>query len=140
MPFMQETPRSLRAYLILVGLIGALAQLPGVLSDQVGPLGRLLSLVGVAVAVGYAWAGVSFNSLIVTNSRRIEQILIAGLAYSILIAVIIVLFAPLAAEAGGAIVRGIGGFLITLYLLNNVRRLARETRGPPPAPGSGSAA
>jgi len=132
MPFLQETARSLRTYLVLVGVVGTVANMAGVLSPDAGSVGRLLSLVGVAISLAYAWLGIAFKSFISTNPRRFEQILIAGAIYSILIAVIVVVVYPGAAETGGAVARGIVGLLITLYLLKNVRRLARESRAPTP--------
>jgi hypothetical protein len=37
---------------------------------------------------------------------------------------------PKPEERGGALAQGLVGLLVTLYLLRNVRRLAREAEGP----------
>jgi len=140
MAFLQETPRSLRAYLILVGVLGTGAQLAGALSAEAGPIGRLVSLIGIAITVGYAWLGFAFKSLISSAPRRIEQVLIAGAVYSIAVAVLVVVVYPSSEAAGGALVRAAGGLLITLYLLKNVKRLAREAQALIPLPSSSSAA
>ncbi len=133
MAFLQETPRSLRAYLILVGILGTVAQLGGALSPESRPVGRLLSLIGIAIAVAYAWLGFSFKSLITSAPRRIEQVLIAGAVYSIALAVIVVVVYPSSEEATAALARAAVGLVITLYLLKNVRRLAREAQTTPVA-------
>jgi hypothetical protein len=71
MAFLQETPRSLRAYLLLVGTLGTAGQVYRVLLSQGGAFERLLALMA----------------------------------------------------------EGLIGLLVTLYLLRNVRRMAREARG-----------
>src|SRR5437899_7569433 len=130
MAFLQETPRSLRAYLMLVGVLGTVRQVYRLLAPEGGPFTRLLALIGLAISLGYVWLGISFRSLLSAASSRIEQLLIAGAAYSILLAVIVGLLSPKPEERGGALAQGLGGLLVTLYLLRNVRRLARETQGP----------
>lgn len=128
MAFLQETPRSLRVYLLLVGVLGTAAQFYAILSPEGGALGRLLSLIGLAVSVAYVWLGISLRSLLSTAPRRVEQVLIAGAVYSILLAFIVGVLSPESQERGSAIARGIVGLLITLYLLRNVRRLARDAQ------------
>ncbi len=130
MAFFRETPRSLRAYLLLVGTLGTVAQFFGVLSPNAGAFGRLLSMIGLAIALAYLWLGISFRSLISAAPRRVEQVLITGAVYSILLALIVGVAYPESSEVGSAIVRGVVGLLFTLYLLKNVRRLAREGHGP----------
>lgn len=131
MAFMQETPRSLKAYLILVGILGAAGQIyQVVLSPEVGPFTRLLGLVGLVISVAFLWVGITFRSLLSTAPNRIEQLLIVGAVYSILLTLIVGVMSPRPEERGGALAQGLIGLLITLYLLRNVRRLARETQGP----------
>lgn len=139
MPFMQETPRSLRIYLVLVGVLGTVVTLPGVFSVEGGIIGRLISLVGTAIAVGYAWAGFTFETTIVEHPRRIEQVLFAGLGFAIVMALIVIIFAPGTEETYGVVGRALLVTLITLYLLKNVRRIARETRRQAPRPTGGPA-
>lgn len=130
MAFLQETPGSLRAYLLLVGLLGTAGQIyQVVVSSEGGPFTRLLGLIGLVISVSYIWLGVSFRSLLATASKRIEQLLIAGTAYSVLLTVVVGVMSPKPEERGGALAQGLLGVLITLYLLRNVRRLARETQG-----------
>src|SRR5213593_43604 len=125
MAFLQETPRSLRAYLMLVGVLGTVGQVYRLLAPEGGPFTRLL-----AISLGYLWLGISFRTLLSAAPSRIEQLLIAGAAYSILLAVIVGVLSPKPEERGGALAQGLVGLLITLYLLRNVRRLAREAAGP----------
>ncbi len=130
MAFMQETPRSLRAYLVLVGLLGAAGNLYHILSTEAGALERLFALLGLAICLGYTWIGFSFHSLIATSPMRIEQVLIVGAAYSLLLGAIVGVMSPSQQERGTALAEGLGGLLITLYLLRNVRRIAREGQAP----------
>ena len=129
MAFLQETPRSLRAYLILVGALGIVGQVYRFVLSEESAFTRLLALVGLVITVAYVWLGISFRSLLSAAPSRIEQLLIAGAAYSILLAVIVGVLSPKPEERGGALAQGLVGLLITLYLLRNVRRLAREAAG-----------
>jgi hypothetical protein len=129
MAFLQETPRSLRAYLLLVGVLGTVGQVYRLLAPEGGPFTRLLALIGLVISLAYVWLGISFRSLLSSAPSRIEQLLIAGAAYSILLAVIVGVMSPQPEERGSALVQGLVGLLITLYLLRNVRRMAREAQG-----------
>src|SRR5437899_4779007 len=130
MAFLQETPRSLRAYLLLVGALGTAGQVYRVVASEGGAFARFLALLGLAISLAYVWLGISFRSLISAAPRRIEQVLIAGAAYSILLGVIVGVLSPQPEERGGALAQGLVGLLVTLYLLRNVRRLAHEAEGP----------
>ena len=129
MAFLRETPRSLRAYLLLVGVLGTVGQVYQLLAPEGGPFTRLLALIGLAISLAYVWLGISFHSLLSAAPSRIERLLIAGAAYSILLAVIVGVLSPKPEERGGALAQGLVGLLVTLYLLRNVRRLAREAAG-----------
>ena len=139
MAFMQETIRSLRAFLILSGVIAAAAQIQGVFSEQAGPLGRVLSLVGLAIGVAYTWIGITLRSLLASAPRLIEQVLVAGAAYSLLLLILVVAVYPSPELAARTIGSSAVGLLVTLYLLRNVRRLAREGQGDTGAKSHGSA-
>ncbi len=104
MAFLQETPRSLRAYLLLVGALGTVGQIyQVVLSSEGGPFTRLLGLIGLVISVAYIWVGISFRSLLSAAPRRIQQLLIAGAAYSILLGVVVGVLSPKAEERGNAL-------------------------------------
>ena len=129
MAFLQETPRSLRIYLLLVGGLGTAGYLYQVLSEG-APLVRLFALLGLAVSIAFLWVGMSFRSLIISAPARIEQVLIVGAAFSVLLGLVVGVLSPVADERGGAIVEALGGLLVTLYLLRSVRRIARESKAP----------
>ncbi len=123
---MQETPRSLRTYLLLVGVVQTATQgyqLGG--GGTGGPYSRLAAVIGFPIGVAFLWVGWSFHALLSTAPQRIERVLIVGFGYSVLLATVVG-FISSAAEGGGAVVSGAFGLLITLYLLRNVRRLARS--------------
>jgi len=126
MAFLRETPGSLRAYLLLVGALGAVGQVYRIVAQEGGAFARSLALIGLVISLAYVWLGISFRSLISATPRRIEQVLIVGAAYSILLGVIVGVLSPESVERGSALFQGLFGLLITLYLLRNVRRLARE--------------
>ena len=70
MAFLRETPRSLRAYLLLVGALGTVGQVYQLLAPEGGPFTRLLALIGLAISLAYVWLGISFRSLISAASGR----------------------------------------------------------------------
>jgi uncharacterized membrane protein len=134
MAFLQETPRSLRAYFLIAGIVcsafGALSlanalALPG--KHVVGAIWALVpvTLYGLALLYG----GVRFRALIFHNPTRLEQIVYASFA-----AVGLQLIVGIQSrwDLGVAfLVAGVGA-LLSLYLLANVRRLAAEAGAVPP--------
>lgn len=87
------------------------------------------------LTAAYFYVGLQLPSLLESQPRRVEHVLIAGAGYSILLALLVLAFHAISGvpltdnpDAGGTIGRGVGGFLITLYLLKNVRRLSAAIR------------
>ena len=120
MPFLQETPRTLRIYFTLVGLLGIAANLD-VLLNRTGGVIALLSLLSLAFAVAYIYLGVRFSEILATAPRRITSVLIAAGAYLLLLFIVYAfLGVPIETFA-----RPVVGLVFTWYLIVNVRRLAR---------------
>ena len=115
---MRETPRSLRAYFILSGLLGLALNVSSLLRG--GPLlGIVLDVVGLALCAAYLYVGVRLRHLLAVAPRQI---------FSVLLATVILLVAILLLSLASGAIREtwptlvIGG-LITWYLYANVRRL-----------------
>jgi hypothetical protein len=128
---MRETPRSLRLYFLFVGTGAALAAAGAVSAwlhsthDVVGGFGVLCL---VAYAVEMLNAGIRFRTLLRERPKRLEQAVYTVLGLGLLRALDNISIVGL----GGSLVEAMLELLIPLYLLVNVRRLAREAAASPP--------
>jgi len=115
---MRETPRSIRAYLILVGVIGILINALALIKNH-GPVFVGLSLIGVGFAGLYLYLGLSFTKLLRGSPHILVKGLIAGACYLVAVALLELLGSSVA-----GVIRSAIGLLITWYLITNVRRLS----------------
>lgn len=142
---MRETEGSLRAYLLLAGVIGVVHSLADlstarVLTDYGIPAGSVAVLVAllvasVAVAVGYVVAGIRLKAVLPLGALWVQRVLLAGfilsLVQGVFVATVVAYEAPI-----GAVIGALVAMAVTSYLLVNVRRLvaaARERAGAPVA-------
>ena len=120
---MRETTTSIRAYLVLSGVLASLSYISVVVSSQ-GSIDTVLSLAGLALSIGYLYIGIRFKTLIVHAPEKVLGMLKIGGAFLGLVLVLALLNG-----AGVAGVPGVAfGLLITWYLFANARRLASEAR------------
>jgi hypothetical protein len=127
MAFLKETVGSLRAYFVLVAVLGAVVNVVNLFSGA-SWLVAAIAVVGFGFCVAYFYLGVRLKHLLATAPGQITGVLIAGAVFLVLVFVIDAASAGL----GATEVRPIGGLLITWYLLRNVRRLAAEAYPKPP--------
>jgi hypothetical protein len=127
MAFMRETVGSLRAYFILVAVLGAVVTVATLASAPVDLGAVISSLVTLGFALAYFYLGVRLKHLLVTSPTKITGVLIAATVFLVLV---FVLDYALTGVPGGTPVTGL---LITWYLYRNVRRLAAEAHRNPPA-------
>ncbi len=123
MSFMQETPRSLRAYFIVAGALGlwtsvSLAAVPG------GPLEVAQSVFAAAFGLAFIVAGAVLPRALRDGTNWILKLLIANGAY----AVVRMGFLLLAGHGSAGIFGVVVALAITAYLYANVLRLEREAR------------
>ena len=120
---MRETVSSMRAYLILSGLLATVSYLGQIVASQ-GAIATALALAGLALSLGYLYIGIKFKRLIVLAPSKVLGILKLGGGFLLLILILSLL--------GGAGVAGVpavgAGLLITWYLFVNARRLASEAQ------------
>jgi len=118
---MQESPKSLRTYFVLVGLLSGMSQL-NQLTVTVPFAVRLFNYVGLAMAVGYLVIGAQLPAWLTSKTSAIEGFLWASLA--------VVVAASLWDWSAGVATLGTGislglSVLITVYLRTQLRRLAQ---------------
>ena len=127
---MRETTRSLRAYFIFFGALAALSVV-AMLAQSVA-FEMLLNAAPQAVFAGeFLYVGVRLKDLLELKPQRISQAIYTAVAMDVV--QVIFEMRSLGAEAIGQVVgKGLFGLLLCLYLLANVRRLAREAALPKP--------
>jgi hypothetical protein len=126
---MRETPRSIRAYFLFSGVMAALAAFAA--SSALLAHGGYSSLGVIAVVSIVAYAGellllgLRFPTLLHDRPKRLEQGVYTVLAFGAMNA-----FTTYTTVSPAILFFELG---IPLYLLANVRRLAREAAAAPPA-------
>ena len=128
---MEETPRSLRGYLLLVGLIGLLRNAAEIWqSGRLGTVYTIDAVVGIGFSLGYLYAGLRLPTLLSQGGRLLMRLLLASIAYR---ALGLLLVAVTGGDTMAALVGTAVGIAIGVYLLSNVRRLVREAGRVPTA-------
>jgi len=129
---MRETHRSLRIYLFVVAGFSLYVNLREVgTCGRVGVLCYADALIGILFALGFLHAGVKYKAVVAAGGKSLVSLLRAKIAYNGLM---------LAAVASVAVISGwtpmytpvllvfAVGIAVPVYLLRNVRRLAREVQ------------
>jgi hypothetical protein len=127
---MRETPRSIRAYFIFTGVMATLAAFSAAASFLASPVHTISSMIAVVSIVAYAaellLLGLRFPTLLHDRPKRLEQGVYTVLAFGAMNA--------LSTYATVTPVILLFELAVPLYLLANVRRLAREAAAAPLAP------
>jgi len=116
-----ETTVTIRAYFLFFGLIDVLVHYGEI---REGHEMVWLSLIGLLLGTLYLCVGLSLPILLSRYTWLVKSSLVAGLCYSFLNAFTHVLLDKAQESPVGVISRLISAFLLTLYVLDNVNRLA----------------
>jgi hypothetical protein len=119
---MKETVGSLRAYFILVSVLGIAGSVMALGALQVNPLFLVTGLIGLAFSVAYLYVGISLRKLLVESPGLIESLLFASMTYQL----IIFLLTLFNGFQTGSVIQFAFSLLILWYLLSSVRRLSKE--------------
>lgn len=122
---MQESPKSLRAYFVIVGLFAGVSQV-NQLSVPMPFVGRLFNYAGLAMAVGFLAIGAQLPTWLTTKTAAIEQFLWANLGLTVA-ASLLDLSAGVASL--GTAVSLVLAVVITVYLRTQLRKLAQQGQG-----------
>ena len=112
---MKESIVSLKAYFIIIGMIGLAIGLAHSISGS----NAIISLIGVAFSVSYLYIGITLRKLLIESPEVLERIIYANIAY-IILSFLFGLFSGLSVS----LIRLVIGLLINWYLLNSVKRLS----------------
>jgi len=127
---MRETEGSLRAYFLVVGVLGSIAALAGLRDASTLHMSMMFALwvpilSRAAICVGFLLAGIKLKAALPTGATWIKNLLLASIALLVLDSMLIV--GVLGQELGrGALIGQLIGLGITAYLLASVRRLSAE--------------
>lgn len=119
---MRETVRSLKAYFIVIAVLGLIGSISTLSLSSVNPLFLIIGLIGLAFALAYLYIGISLRKLLVDSPKTINNVILASMAYQVLN----FLLSLLNSVQVASIVQLAIGLLITWYLLNSVKRLSLE--------------
>lgn len=119
---MRETVRSLKAYFIVIAVLGLIGSISTLSLSSVNPLFLIIGLIGLAFALAYLYIGISLRKLLVDSPKTINNVILASMAYQVLN----FLLSLLNGVQVASIVQLAIGLLITWYLLNSVKRLSLE--------------
>jgi hypothetical protein len=123
---MKETARSLRAYFVIVGLLGAYFNVTGLMAS---PGAIMMGIEGLSLvfALAYLYFGAVLPSLLRAGTERIYAVLAANAAVTVVQALLVLVLAP---NVFALVVCAVG-LAICAYLYFNVKRLAAEARALP---------
>ena len=124
---MRETVGSLKAYFIIVavlGLIGNLGNVGIIASSQINPLFLIISLTGLAFSVAYLYIGIMLRKLLIESPKLVNNVILASMAYLI----INFLLTLLVGFQTSSVIQLAIGLLITWYLFSSVKRLSQEEK------------
>ena len=127
---MRETPRSMRIYLVLAGVLGIYTSwAPTMRSD--GAI-QILAALGMLVSVGFVYCGARFTQLLSSGADQVAYELYAALLQSV--GLCLVVYLALKGHEGvdaksllfEMYIRTAIAIAIVLYLLANLKRLRRD--------------
>lgn len=121
---MKETIGSLKAYFIVVSVLGMIGSVLALGISQVRPVYFVTGLIGLAFSVAYLYIGITLRKLLVDSPKLIDNTLLASMAYQ----VITFLLSLLNGFQIGSAIQLVMALLILWYLLANTRRLSGEVK------------
>lgn len=119
---MKETVGSLKAYFIVVGLLGGIGSVALLIQAQGNVAFIASGLVSLGLSIGYFYIGLVLRKLLVQSPQVITTVLQVSLI-SLLVNFALGLSDGFQVNEG---FRTAIGLFIVLYLLNNVKRLSAE--------------
>jgi hypothetical protein len=119
---MRETVRSLKAYFIVLAVLGFIGSISTLPFWSLSPLFLIVGLIGLAFALAYLYIGISLRKLLAESPKTINNVILASMAYQVLN----FLLSLLKGVQVSSIVQLAIGLLITWYLLSSVKRLSLE--------------
>ena len=127
---MKESVGSLKAYFIVVSVLGVMGSLTTLGASPVTPLFLVIGLIELGFSVAYLYIGITLRKLLVKSPKLLNNILLASMAYQ----VITFLLNLLNGLQIGLVIRLAIGLLLLWYLLTNVKRLSQEVKSNSAAP------
>ena len=125
---MRETVGSLKAYFIIVAVLGLIENVGNVgiiAASQINPLFLIISLIGLAFSVAYLYIGIMLRKLLIESPKLVSKVILASMAYLIINCFLLTLLVGLQTSV---VIQLAIGLLITWYLFSSVKRLSQEEK------------
>jgi hypothetical protein len=127
---MKESVGSLKAYFIVVSVLGMIGSLATLGASPINPLFLVIGLIELGFSVAYLYIGITLRKLLVKSPKLLNNILLTSMAYQ----VITFLLSLLNGFQIGLVIRLAIALLLLWYLLTNVKRLSQEVKSNSAAP------
>jgi thiol:disulfide interchange protein len=127
---MKESVGSLKAYFIVVSVLGIISSLATLGTSQINPLVLVFFLIELGFSLTYLYIGITLRKLLVKSPELLNNILFGSMAYH----VIIFLLSLLNGFQIVLVIRLAIALLLFWYLLINVKRLSQEVKSNLAAP------
>jgi len=121
---MRETAGSLKAYFIVVAVLGLIGNVATIAASQINLIFLIIGLVGLAFSIAYFYIGIMLRRLLIKSPELINNVILSSMVYLI----INFLLTLLGEFQASSVVQLAVGLLITWYLLSSVKRLSQEEK------------
>ncbi len=128
---MKESVGSLKAYFMVVSVLGIIGSLPTLGASPINPLFLVIGLIELGFSVAYLYIGITLRKLLVKSPKLLNNTLLASMAYQVIITFLLSLLNGLQI---GLVIRLAIALLLLWYLLTNVKRLSQEVKSNSAAP------
>lgn len=122
---MRETVGSLKAYFIIVAVLGLINNVGSIAESQINPLILIIGLIGLAFSVAYLYIGIMLRKLLIESPKLVSKVILASMAYLIINCFLLTLLVGLQTSV---VIQLAIGLLITWYLFSSVKRLSQEEK------------
>jgi hypothetical protein len=123
---MKESVGSLKAYFIVVSVLGIISSLATLGTSQINPLFLVFFLIELGFSLTYLYIGITLRKLLVKSPKLLNNIIIASMAYKV-ITFLLISFSINSLQIALVIQLAIS-LLLFWYLLINVKRLSQEVK------------
>ncbi len=129
---MKESVGSLKAYFIVVSVLGIISSLATFGGSQVNPPFLVFGLIELGFSLAYLYIGITLRKLLIKSPQLLNNLIFASMAYKVITFLLISLLIHSLQIA--LVIQLAITLLVFWYLLINVKRLSQEAKSNLAAP------
>ncbi len=129
---MKESVGSLKAYFIVVSVLGIISSLATFGGSQVNPPFLVFGLIELGFSLAYLYIGITLRKLLIKSPQLLNNLIFTSMAYKVITFLLISLLIHSLQIA--LLIQLAITLLLFWYLLINVKRLSQEVKSNPAAP------